>query len=132
MLLHLTNRIHDIRLHPCVYTFENKYKRSKNLFRHRGQTPDTRLTNICSSEEISRKQSTAMTHEQATIYLDSSSHASEAAKPAPFTTTVPKKPFKSKTATSDQTDYGKTPQKEKTALLHFVVLKKRFKLRGKR
>jgi len=43
-----------------------------------------------------------------------------------------KKPFKSKVVTSDQTDSGKTPQKEKAAFLHFDVLRKRSKLRGEK
>jgi len=46
--------------------------------------------------------------------------------------TDPKNPFKSKAMTSDQTDSDKTPQKEKVALLHFVVLKKSSRFRDER
>jgi len=116
-----------------VFTLlKKKYKRSENLSCQRGQTPDTRTTKTCSSEEISRKQSTVVAPEQASISLDSSSHAFKAARPTPLITTVPKKPYKSKTATSDQTDSNKTPQKEKASLLYFDVLRKRSRLRGER
>ena len=50
-----------------------------------------------------------MALEQVTICVDSSSHVSKAARPAPLTAMVPKKPFKSEAATSDQTDSGKIP-----------------------
>jgi len=116
-----------------VFTlFLKKYRRSRNLLCHRVQTPDTRTTKIRSSKEISQKQSTPMAPEQATICVDSSSHVSKAARPALFTATIPKKPFKSKAATSDQTDSGKIPQKEKAILLHFSILKKRSRLRGEK
>ena len=85
--------------------------------------------NIDSFVEIPQKQPTAMASKQATICLDSSSHASKAAKPVPLTATIPKKPFKSKTTTSGQMDYGKTPQKEKAIFLCFCVLSKRIRLR---
>jgi len=111
-----------------VFThLKKKYRRYRNLFCHRGYTPDTRTTNICSSE-IFRKQSTTMTSEQVTICLDSSSHAFKALRPTPLTLTVPKKSSKSEAAMSDQTDSGKTPQKEISSLLHFSILRKRSRL----
>jgi len=58
--LHLTNGIHEIRLYPCVYTFEKKYRRSENLFRHGGQIHDTRATKI--AEVINRYGSQAGNH----------------------------------------------------------------------
>jgi len=53
---------------------------------------------------------------------------SKAAKPSPLITMVPKKPFKSKAMTPDQTDSEKVPQIEKASFLHFGVLRKRSKL----
>ena len=98
-------------IYILVFTLlKKKYRRSGNLFRYRGQIPDTRTTKICSSE-ISQKQSTAMAPEQATICLDKSSHASKAARLAPLTVTVPKKPSKSEAVMSDQTALAKHPRR---------------------
>ena len=91
------------------YTFEKKkYKRSRNSFCHRGQTPDKRTTIIYSSKEISWRQSTAIASEQASICLDSSSYAFKIVRPTLLIMMVSKKTFKSKTVTSDQTDSCKT------------------------
>ena len=57
-----------------------------------------------------------MASEQTAIYLDSSSHAFKVARPVPLTTTAPKKPFKIKAVTINQTDSDKTFQKEKSSI----------------
>ena len=99
---------------------KKRYMRSKNSFHHRGQTPDTKATKISSSEEISRKQSTTLASEQATICLDINSYAFKAAKPAPLTTMVPKKPFKSKAAIPTRRTPGKHPRRRKQCLSTLV------------
>jgi len=109
----------------CLH-FEKKYKRSGNLSRHRGQTPDTGQKDSFTGD-LPETVVCVIAPEQATICLNISSHASKAARLAPLTATIPKKPSKSETAMFDKTDSGKIPQE--TRHLHFGVLRKTFGLR---
>ena len=65
------------------------------------------------------------------LYAPTTTHF-KAAKPALLTAIVPKMLFKRKVVTSDQIDSSKTPQKEKVTFLHFVVLRKRIRLRSEK
>ena len=81
--------------------------------------PDIRTTKIYSLAKIFRGQSSVLVStivpEQAAIYLDSSSHAFKAARPAPLTASIPRKPSKSEATTSNHTNSDKTQRKEKIA-----------------
>ena len=133
MLSHLTNGIHEICLHPCIYTLKKKeIQEIQKLIPP--PWPDLRDKN---SQDLfiggdSRRKSTTMAPGQASISLDSSSHTFKVARPTPLTMTIPKYHSKNKTTTSDQTDSCKTPQKEKATFFHFGVLRKRFRLLGER
>jgi len=84
--------------------FEKKCMKFENLFRYRGQAPDTRTTKTCSSEKISQKQSTTMAPEQASIRFDNNSHAFKASDQHRLSRWSPRKPFKSKAAMFNQTN----------------------------
>jgi len=114
MLLHLTNEIHEILYILVFYTFEKNTKDPETY------SAAVARTSIQEPKLVHRRRS--LRSSQLPWLLSKQPYASIAAHmptrqsgPAPLTATVPKKPFKSKTATSDQTDSSKnTPKGERS------------------